>query len=104
MAGTLAIRGMIRPVESAAGSGGMTGDLAIADAVLVGIDRFSNGIFGHIRRLAFADYAGLEAEWDAGVAVTVLVAAVDTAITATDMDMGVLSAAQRAAAETAIEI
>lgn len=38
--------------------------------------------------LHFADYAGLEAEWDAGVATTVLEAAVEDALGLTEGDAG----------------
>ncbi|HOX27429.1 MAG TPA: hypothetical protein PLU44_16905 [Candidatus Krumholzibacteria bacterium] len=49
---------------------------AAADHLYVVVDLHSDGTCEEVVQLAFADYAGLEAEWEAGVATTVLEAAV----------------------------
>lgn len=50
---------------------------ALADSLIVKLDLDSDGARITEATLPFADYAGLEAEWEAGVATTVLEAALD---------------------------
>lgn len=47
-----------------------------ADALRVELDLYEDGSFIDVVSLQFADHAGLEAEWDAGLVTTVLEAAI----------------------------
>jgi len=55
------------------------------NGLFVKIDRYAGASEHIVIRLPFADYAGLEAEWEAGSATTVLKAAVETALGALDL-------------------
>jgi hypothetical protein len=78
--------------------------MAPADYLAVTVDRFGNGAVVHHIQLPFADYAGLEAEFADGTATTVLGAAIVTAIGVQDVDMGMITATQRAYVGTQIAI
>jgi len=55
------------------------------DALMVKVDRYIGAGEIIVIRLAFADYAGLEAEWEAGSATTVLKAACESAMGSMDL-------------------
>jgi len=95
MAGTLTVKKFFRPVVSTPGAGGEGSELEPADYLVVEIDRFSNGLVMAQVCLEFADYAGLEAEFVAGTATTVLAAAIAAEIAAHDVAYGDLTSAQR---------
>jgi len=65
-----------QPLESTVDQNGDPSEMALADELKVKLDRNEDGrVFG-IMTLKFADHAGLEAEWTAGIVTTVLEAAV----------------------------
>lgn len=104
MAGTLKVLSVVRPVIQGDGISGGQGTLEQADYLLVSVDRFSNGAVVQPIFLLFSEYAGLEAEWGAGSATTVLDAAIETEIGVRDVDYGSLTEAQRAYLGTQIAI
>ena len=71
-----------RPLVLAAGAGGELGAVVVASYLVAIVGREGNAVIFDEVTLPFADYAGLEAEWLAGTATTVLVAAIDTAMAA----------------------
>lgn len=95
MAGTLTVKKFFRPAITVPGAGGEVPEQELADHLVVEIDRFSNGLVMAQICLAFADYAGLEAEFVAGTATTVLAAAIATEIAANDVAYGDMTSAQR---------
>jgi len=104
MAGTLTVKAFFRQVVESPGAGGGPGEMAPAEFLTVLVDRFSNGAVVTTIDLPFADYAGLEAEFDAGSATTVLDAAIEAAIGTQDVDMGTLTSTQRSYVGTQIAI
>lgn len=93
---TVKLLNVYRPVVPVAGAGGEPGGLELAECLVVEIGRASNVGVVDRRELAFADYAGLEAEWDGGSATSVLAAAVNTDLAARSFATGGLTPAQRA--------
>lgn len=69
-----------RPVKTAAGDAEGSGNTVAGDGVLVKLDLDSDGRRLRVIFLAFADYAGLQTEWEAGSATTVLDSSIDTAL------------------------
>lgn len=104
MAGTLKVLSVERPVTQDGGISGEIGTIAVADYLVVTVDRFSNGAVIRPITLLFSEYAGLEAEWEAGTATTVLDAAIEAEIGDRDVDYGNLTAVQRAYIDTQIAI
>ncbi len=82
------IAGFWRQIVTVQDINGETSGEALDDAVIVAIDREGNGMVGDHFRLAFADYPGLQAEWEAGAATTVLQAAIDSVIAAAEWPGG----------------
>jgi len=96
MAFDVVIKAAARPVIESIGAGGEAGAAALFSGVEVIIDRAGAESGGWLVRLAFADFAGLEAEWSAGVATTVLAAAVASTLAGGDYTASILTTAQRA--------
>jgi hypothetical protein len=88
----------------AAGAGGEVGAIEPAPFLVAVVGRSGNAIIEDDLILAFADYAGLEAEWADGTATTVLVAAIDAAMAGkAAVDYG-LTAAQRSLLGVTVEL
>lgn len=105
MAWNLTIKAVNRIAPDAAGAGGYTGDGTLFAGLEVIVDRQGAESTGYVLQLAFADYAGLEAEWDAGTATTVLSAAIGTALAAAGVTTNTtLTAAQKALVGTAVAV
>ncbi len=105
MAWNITIKAVNRISVDAAGAGGATGDSELFEGLEVVADRQGSESVGYVLRLAFADYAGLEAEWTAGAATTVLSAAIGTALAAAGVTTNTtLTAAQKALAGTAVAV
>lgn len=69
-----------RPLVLAAGAGGELGAVVVASYLVAIVGREGNAVIFDELVLPFADYAGLEAEWVAGTATTVLLAAIVAAM------------------------
>lgn len=104
MAGNLKIKSFFRPTVTAAGAGGEAGEMAPAPFLTVVVDRFSNGAVIMPVNLAFADYAGLEAEFEDQSDTAVLEAAVVDRLGDADVDYGDYSSAQRSVIDTQIAV
>lgn len=104
MAGTHIIKDFSRPLVAAYDANGFTTGDEPAEYLLVRVERYSGSGEGTTIKLAFADYAGLEAEWDAGAATTVLDAALDTALAALTWPDDTKTSAQRAFIDAEITI
>ncbi len=105
MAWNITIKAINRIPVDTVGAGGATGAPALFAGVEVVVDRQGAESGGYVLRLAFADYAGLEAEWNAGTATTVLTAAVATALAAAGVTTNsTLTAAQKALIGTSVAV
>jgi len=99
MAGTAKLLNVMRPPSYTVDSTGEFVTESDGTALLCIIDLYSNGRVVVTATLPFATYAGLQAEWEAGTATTVLESAIDTWLAA-NTDGGLtdsLTSAQRAA-------
>lgn len=95
MAGGVIIKNVWRPNVPTYTSGVGTGHEP-ADFLTVHVDRYDNGRCLEVLHLDFSDYAGLEAEWEAKSATTVLTSSITTAIAARSWDEEQLTSTQRA--------
>lgn len=80
MANNVVVTSIERPKVDVLGSAGEAAGTTDAAYLRVTLDRFGTGRIVATHILQFADYAGLQTEWEAGVATTVLEAALDDAI------------------------
>lgn len=97
MAGGVTIKNVRRPKAHSLTAGGERLGLTDADYLLVEVSRFDNDQSDDRVVLKFDDYAGLEAEFEAGTATTVLSSALTTAVAAkTDWQDNTLTSTQRA--------
>jgi hypothetical protein len=78
MAGTAELKNVMLPNSETIDSTGEFITPAAGDALLCIIDLYSNGRVLVAASLPFADYTGLQTEWEAGTATTVLEAAIDS--------------------------
>lgn len=105
MAWNFVIKAMSRPVRDTVGAGGATGQAERWNGIEVVVDRAGAESSGYVLRLAFADYAGLEAEWAAGTSTTVLNAAVAAALAAGGyVSSSTLTTAQKALIGTSLAV
>lgn len=95
MSTTLKVLGAARPLVESARTSGMATDFMPAPGLVVTVDRYGDGLVHLALYLKFADYAGLETEWTAGTATTVLRAAVTSAIEAIDVPNDAVTTGQR---------
>ena len=77
-------------------SSGELGGNEDADYLTIKLDRYSNGRTIVHHHLKFADYAGLETEWETGTATTVLDAAVASEMSEIDWPDETITGNQRA--------
>lgn len=96
MAGTSKVMLVRRPMMPAVDANGVSTDPAVANYLEVTLDQFGKGTDIQVFRFAFADHAGLQAEWEAGVATTVLNGVLTAAIGSLEWPPSALTAAQRA--------
>lgn len=97
MAGIPTLKNVWQPTVSSIDPDTEVEALTLASYLLCFMDRYNNGVTTNVIKLDFADYAGLEAEWLAGTATTVLDAAVAAAVLAnTSWLPETLTSAQRA--------
>lgn len=104
MSGTHVIKEFWQPLAPTYDANGETTGEALAEYLLVRVEQFAGSGEGVTIKLAFADYAGLEAEWAAGSATTVLDSSLDTAIAAMTFPDATKTSAQRAFIDVEITI
>lgn len=79
MSANVSVLKVVRPKQPVSTGDGLYDDWEDADFLLVTLDRYGgSGLSRTVVQFNFADYAGLQTEWEAGVATTVLQAAVTT--------------------------
>ena len=94
MAEDVTIISYYRPKLSGTATGAPLG-MVDADHLILILDRFSNGRVMKRHELKFADYAGLETEWDTGTATTVLNTSIDSEMSEIDWPAEPLTGNQR---------
>ena len=90
------VKKISRPPLRTFSANGAISTFTDGDYLLVTVDYNNDGRRVAQVQLAFADYAGLQAEWEAGTATTVLEAALDTWLGATGFGTDPLTTAQKA--------
>lgn len=96
MAGTTKIILVRRPQMNVVDANGDTTGTDAADFIEITMDRFGKGTNVQVFQFPFADHAGLQAEWEAGTATTVLDAVVAAAMAGLAWETSELTTAQRA--------
>ena len=96
MAGDPKVMSMERPDVKTLDAAGEFVTFEQADHVWVKLDRFGNGLSVVKVLVVFADHAGVETEWDAGVSTTLLQAAIDSLVGTVVWPTELLTTAQRA--------
>ena len=96
------IKGVFRPTTQTRLLPDAPGAFTDGDRLIAEVDYNNDGARVATIVLPFADYAGLETEWEAGSATTVLEAAVATWIAANGFPTDHLSSTQRSAIDVAL--
>jgi hypothetical protein len=96
MAGTTKVLMVKRPTMEAFDANGVSTEPTAANYLEVTLDRYGKGTDIEVHRLPFSDHSGLEAEWTAGVATTVLDAAIAAELPTMTWRPPTLTTAQRA--------
>lgn len=102
MAGTTKVLLVRRPTMEVVDANGLSTEPVPADYLELTLDRYGKGTDIEVHQLAFADYPGLEAEWTAGTATTVLDAALAAALPGMAWRPATLTTAQRAYIATVV--
>jgi len=100
MATTAQTLGITRPYVPTYDANGVPNGYTEADYLLVRLDRWTDGTSTAVHRILFSDYAGLETEWEAQSAVTVLEAAIESELSSVDWLTTHMNATQRALIDT----
>lgn len=97
MATIATVRNVTRPlVPATQPETGLGYDAPVpADHLDVTVDRYGDGTVVQTVTIYFSDYAGLEAEYEAGASATLLGGAIDAEVAAADWPAEELSATQR---------
>lgn len=104
MAGTHVVKNFWRSRVAELDVNGNTVGDTDDDALTVQVERYSGSLEIVAVRLPFADYAGLEAEFEAGTATTVLTSSLNTHLAALTWPADSKTASQRAYIDTEITI
>jgi len=104
MAISFVIQSVEQPLVAPVTTAGTVGELELLAGLRVIVARAAYGAAPFPIDLAFADYTGLEVEWAAGTATTVLQAALAAALAAGGFNESTQSAAQKALYNISISV